>query len=156
MSKHPIAFALPAVLLAGVIAVGHAAAQSPAGAFAGKTVNLIIGFGTSGGYDLWARVVARHIGRHLPGNPTVTPQNMEGAGSYRAANFIYNVAPIVGVPRAVWDVGSRPPPAPTPPIRPLDFQQGPSSSSQTKLYDTARGGGRGRDVCRWPSRAGPV
>jgi hypothetical protein len=39
------------------------------------------------------RVVARHIGRHLPGNPTVTPQNMEGAGSYRAANFIYNVAP---------------------------------------------------------------
>jgi hypothetical protein len=37
--------------------------------------------------------VARHIGRHLPGNPTVTPQNMEGAGSYRAANFIYNVAP---------------------------------------------------------------
>src|SRR5271169_503521 len=93
MSKHPIAFALPAVLLAGVIAVGHAAAQSPPGAFAGKTVNLIIGFGTGGGYDLWARVVARHIGRHLPGNPTVTPQNMEGAGSYRAANFIYNVAP---------------------------------------------------------------
>jgi tripartite-type tricarboxylate transporter receptor subunit TctC len=93
MSKHPIAFALPAVLLAGVIAVGHAAAQSPAGAFAGKTVNLIIGFGTGGGYDLWARVVGRHIGRHLPGNPTVTPQNMEGAGSYRAANFIYNVAP---------------------------------------------------------------
>ena len=93
MSKHPIAFAMPAVLLAGVIAVGHAAAQSPAGAFAGKTVNLIIGFGTGGGYDLWARVVGRHIGRHLPGNPTVTPQNMEGAGSYRAANFIYNVAP---------------------------------------------------------------
>jgi tripartite-type tricarboxylate transporter receptor subunit TctC len=93
VSKHTIAFALPAVLLAGVIAVGHAAAQSPAGAFAGKTVNLIIGFGTGGGYDLWARVVGRHIGRHLPGNPTVTPQNMEGAGSYRAANFIYNVAP---------------------------------------------------------------
>src|SRR5580704_5376574 len=93
MSKHPIAFALLAALLAGVIAVGHAAAQSPPGAFAGKTVNLTIGFGTGGGYDLWARVVARHIGRHLPGNPTVTPQNMEGAGSYRASNFIYNVAP---------------------------------------------------------------
>ena len=93
MTKHAIAFTLPAGLLAAVIAVGHAAAQSPAGVFAGKTVNMIIGFGTGGGYDLWARVVARHIGRHLPGNPTVTPQNMEGAGSYRAANFIYNVAP---------------------------------------------------------------
>ena len=93
MSKHPIAFTLPAALLAAFIAVWPAAAQSPAGVFAGKTVNMIIGFGTGGGYDLWARLVARHIGRHLPGNPTVTPQNMEGAGSYRAANFIYNVAP---------------------------------------------------------------
>jgi len=93
MSNHPIAFTLPAALLAVFMAVGPAAAQAPAGVFAGKTVNIIIGFGTGGGYDLWARVVARHIGRHLPGNPTVTPQNMEGAGSYRAANFIYNVAP---------------------------------------------------------------
>jgi tripartite-type tricarboxylate transporter receptor subunit TctC len=69
--------------------------SSPAGAqmFAGKTVNVIIGFGAGGGYDLWGRTVARHIGRHLPGNPNVVPQNMEGAGSFRAANFIYNVAP---------------------------------------------------------------
>jgi len=93
MSKHTISFALPAGLLAALIAIGHAAAQTPTGVFAGKTVNLIIGFGPGGGYDLWARILARHIGRHLPGNPTVTPQNMEGAGSYRAANFIYNVAP---------------------------------------------------------------
>src|SRR6195256_1735708 len=93
MSKHPVPFALPAGLLAAFVAIGHAPAQSPTGAFAGKTVNLIIGFGPGGGYDLWARLVARHIGKHLPGNPTVSPQNMEGAGSYRAANFIYNVAP---------------------------------------------------------------
>jgi tripartite-type tricarboxylate transporter receptor subunit TctC len=46
-----------------------------------------------GGYDMWGRVVAAHIGAHLPGNPMVTPQNMPGAGSYRAANYIYNVAP---------------------------------------------------------------
>ena len=64
MRKHPIAFTQPAALLAAFIAVWPAAAQSPAGAFAGKTVNLIIGFGTGGGYDLWARVVARHIGRN--------------------------------------------------------------------------------------------
>jgi tripartite-type tricarboxylate transporter receptor subunit TctC len=71
----------------------HGWAQAPTGVFAGKTGNLIIGFGPGGGYDLWARTVARHIGRHLPGNPTVTAQNMEGAGSYGAANFIYSVAP---------------------------------------------------------------
>jgi tripartite-type tricarboxylate transporter receptor subunit TctC len=74
-------------------AIGPAAAQSVTGAFAGRTVNVIIGFSPSSSNDLWGRIVARHIGKHLPGNPTVTAQNMEGAGSYRAANFIYNVAP---------------------------------------------------------------
>lgn len=61
--------------------------------FTGKMVTMFIGFGPGGGYDLWARVVANHIGKHLPGNPTVTPQNLPGGGSYRAANFIYNLAP---------------------------------------------------------------
>src|SRR6266478_9646273 len=93
MSTQWIPFARPGGFLAAFIAVGPASAQLPTGVFAGKTVNLIIGFGPGGGYDLWARIVACHIGKHLPGNPTVTPQNMEGAGSYRAANFIYNVAP---------------------------------------------------------------
>jgi tripartite-type tricarboxylate transporter receptor subunit TctC len=60
---------------------------------AGKSVQMIIGFGPGGGYDLWGRTVARHIGRHLPGNPTVIPQNMPGAGSYAAASYIFNVAP---------------------------------------------------------------
>ena len=54
---------------------------------------MIIGFGPGGGYDLWGRTVARHIGKHLPGNPNVIPQNMPGAGSYTATNYIYNVAP---------------------------------------------------------------
>ncbi len=70
-----------------------AMAQAPDATFAGKTVTMLIGFGPGGGYDLWARVVARHLGKHLPGDPAVVPQNLEGAGSYRAANFIYNVAP---------------------------------------------------------------
>ncbi len=76
---------------AAVLAVSPAAAQ--AASLAGKTVNMIIGFGPGGGYDLWGRVVARHIGKHLPGNPNVVPQNMPGAGSYNAANNIYNIAP---------------------------------------------------------------
>ena len=97
--------AMPVTLLAAALAalavIGAATAQTPAGVFAGKTVTMIIGFGPGGGYDLWARVVARHIGKHLPGNPTVAPQNMEGAGSYRAANFIYNVAPKDGTTMAL-------------------------------------------------------
>jgi hypothetical protein len=55
--------------------------------FAGKSVAMIIGFGPGGGYDLWGRTVGRHIGRHLPGAPTVIPQNMPGAGSYAAGEL---------------------------------------------------------------------
>jgi tripartite-type tricarboxylate transporter receptor subunit TctC len=69
-----------------------AAAQAPSGYYAGKTVQVVIGFGPGGGYDSWGRLVGRHIGKHLPGNPTVVPQNMPGAGSFVAANHIYNVA----------------------------------------------------------------
>jgi tripartite-type tricarboxylate transporter receptor subunit TctC len=54
---------------------------------------MIIGAGTGGGNDLLGRVVARHISKHLPGNPTVVPQNMPGAGGIQAANYIYNIAP---------------------------------------------------------------
>jgi tripartite-type tricarboxylate transporter receptor subunit TctC len=58
-----------------------------------KNVDLYIGYSVGGGYDIYARVIARHLGRHLPGNPTVIPKNMEGAGSVRLANFLYKAAP---------------------------------------------------------------
>src|SRR3954449_106091 len=58
----------------------------------GKQVTLIIGFGPGGGYDLWGRTVARHLGKHLPGSPSVVAQNMPGAGSYVATNHVYNAA----------------------------------------------------------------
>ena len=78
-----------------VLALGTipAAAQSNAEPYAGKQVRMIIGFGAGGGYDRWARAIARHIGKHLPGNPAVISQNMPGAGSYVAASYIYNIAP---------------------------------------------------------------
>lgn len=78
---------------AALVAAGtvSAAAQTPN--LAGKTVQMVIGFGPGGGYDLWARTVAKHIGKHLPGNPTVVPQNMPGAGSFTAAAHIYSAAP---------------------------------------------------------------
>lgn len=90
---------LSAALLAAA-SLGKVAAQTP-GVFAGKTVTMYIGFGPGGGYDMWGRVVAAHIGKHLPGNPTVTPENLPGGGSYRAAGFIYNVAPKDGTAMAI-------------------------------------------------------
>jgi tripartite-type tricarboxylate transporter receptor subunit TctC len=67
--------------------------QSPAEFYKGKNIDLYIGYSVGGGYDLYARVLARHLGKYIPGNPTVVPKNMEGAGSLRLANWLYNVAP---------------------------------------------------------------
>lgn len=61
--------------------------------YKGRSVNVVIGYGAGGGYDAYARLLARHIGRHIPGNPTVVPQNMPGAGGLKAMQFLYNVAP---------------------------------------------------------------
>jgi tripartite-type tricarboxylate transporter receptor subunit TctC len=72
---------------------GAIPAQAQEPNFAGRNVTMIIGFGPGGGYDQWGRVVARHIGNHLPGKPKVVPQNMPGGGSFTAANHIFTVAP---------------------------------------------------------------
>jgi tripartite-type tricarboxylate transporter receptor subunit TctC len=80
-----------AVLALAPISVGHA--QTPAEFYKGKNVDLYIGYSVGGGYDVYARILARHLGKHIPGNPIVTPKNMEGAGSLRLANWLYNVAP---------------------------------------------------------------
>jgi tripartite-type tricarboxylate transporter receptor subunit TctC len=70
--------------------VAHA--QSPAEFYRGRNVELYIGYSVGGAYDLYARVLARHLGKHIPGNPTILPKNLEGAGSLRLANWLYNVA----------------------------------------------------------------
>jgi tripartite-type tricarboxylate transporter receptor subunit TctC len=91
-------FARPIGILSAItLAASSAAVSAPALAqepnFAGRNVTMLIGFGPGGGYDQWGRVVARHIGRHLPGKPNVVPQNMPGGGSFNAANHIFTVAP---------------------------------------------------------------
>ena len=68
-------------------------ADSVADFYRGKEIRLIISTTTGGGYDVYARTVARHLGGHVPGNPAIVPQNMPGAGGIAAANYIYNVAP---------------------------------------------------------------
>ena len=61
--------------------------------YKGKSINFIIGTAPGGGYDAYSRLIARHIGKHLPAQPSVVPQNMPGAAGIRAANYLYNVAP---------------------------------------------------------------
>jgi tripartite-type tricarboxylate transporter receptor subunit TctC len=61
--------------------------------FKGKNITMVIGFGPGASNDFYGRLVARHLGRHIPGAPTIVPQNMPGAGSFKAANFLYHVAP---------------------------------------------------------------
>jgi len=66
-------------------------AQTVADFYRGKSIDVYISSGVGGGNDLYARMVARHLGKHIPGHPTVVPKNMEGAGGMRLANWLYNV-----------------------------------------------------------------
>ena len=85
--------ALGAAALALSVTAGPNAALAQAEFFKDKTVNIYVGYSTGGGYDVYARMLSRFYGRHIPGSPTVIVTNMPGAGSLRAANYIYNVAP---------------------------------------------------------------
>lgn len=80
-------------VVAVVAATNLAAAESVAEFYAGKTFTIVVGSDVGGGYDTNARLLSRHIGKFIPGNPTVIVQNRPGAGSITAANYIYNTAP---------------------------------------------------------------
>src|SRR5262249_9208657 len=83
------------VLVFALLALPGAASAQDAIAdfYRGKNVNLIVGYSAGGGYDTYARIVGRHLGKHIPGQPSVVVQNMPGAGSLKLANFLFNVAP---------------------------------------------------------------
>ena len=78
-------------LLLALLAPAHALAQ--ADFYKGRTVQIVCGYGVGGGYDLYARTLARHLGDHIPGKPSVVVQNMTGAGGMRAANAVYTTLP---------------------------------------------------------------
>ncbi len=84
--------ALVAVMVAAVASPAHAQTDEAA-FYKGKQVSLVIAAAVGGGYDLYARLVARHLGKHIPGAPNVVPQNMIGAGGNTGAGFIFNTAP---------------------------------------------------------------
>src|SRR5213083_2481033 len=90
MSAYDIALGV------GLAALATALAGAPVVAadyYAGKTIELVVGGDAGGGYDIYARAVARHLTRHIPGNPTIVVKNMPGAGSTRAGIYIGTVAP---------------------------------------------------------------
>jgi tripartite-type tricarboxylate transporter receptor subunit TctC len=87
-------------LLSAIVAALAAVSTSPAQSqdaveqfFRGKTINIYVGSSAGGGYDTYARLLARHFGKRIPGQPTIVVQNMPGAGSNKAASYIYSVAP---------------------------------------------------------------
>src|SRR5262245_16801535 len=80
------------LVLAAALSV-TASAQTVEEFYKGKTLQLNVGFGVGASYDTYARVLGDHFGRHIPGNPRVIVMNMEGAGSLRLANWLYNAAP---------------------------------------------------------------
>jgi tripartite-type tricarboxylate transporter receptor subunit TctC len=86
MKRIAVAIAIALTLAAS------AHAQSVEEFYRGRTVNILVGFTAGGGYDLYARLLGRHIGRHIPGRPAVVVQNMPGAGSMKATQYVYGVA----------------------------------------------------------------
>jgi tripartite-type tricarboxylate transporter receptor subunit TctC len=82
-----------ACLAATLLTASPAGAQTVEEFYKGKSLTLVVGNGPGGGFDVFGRLLARHIGRYVPGNPSVIVQNMPGAGSLVAANYLYNLAP---------------------------------------------------------------
>src|SRR6266436_1208740 len=82
-----------AFILSGLMSLPAKAVDATENFYKGRTVRVLIGFSAGGGYDIYARTLARYMGKHIPGNPTLVPQNMPGAGTLKVANYIYNVAP---------------------------------------------------------------
>src|SRR6266436_9689911 len=82
-----------ACVVAALTLAAPAGAQSVEEFYRGRTVTVLVGFSAGGGYDLYARLLGRHMGRHVPGNPAIVVQNMPGAGSLKATQFVYSLAP---------------------------------------------------------------
>lgn len=93
---------IAAIAAAGLLVPGAAQADPVADFYSGKQLRILIGYGAGGGYDTVTRLMARHLSKHIPGNPTIVPQNMPGAGSMKVANFLYNAASKDGLTLGVF------------------------------------------------------
>lgn len=103
MKNQISATVLRAITIAVLLSVGMSGSAGADEFYAGKTIRVAVGFSAGGGYDTYARIVARHMGKYIPGNPTFVVDNMDGAGSLIAANYTYNKAPHDGTFIGVWN-----------------------------------------------------
>src|ERR1700719_2819117 len=94
---------LAAAMLAAVTV--SAQADQVSDFYSGRTLRILVGFGPGGGYDLYARTLARYLGKHIPGEPTVVVQDMPGAGSLKVVNWLYTAAPRDGTVLATFARG---------------------------------------------------
>lgn len=93
LSRRSITLAAALTVAALALPTQASAQQSVEQFYKGKNITLYIAFAPGGSYDSLARLTARYMGKHIPGNPTIVPQNMPGAGGFKAANYMYSVAP---------------------------------------------------------------
>jgi tripartite-type tricarboxylate transporter receptor subunit TctC len=98
-----IRLAIYTALAAGALVLSPSAAGSAAEFYEGKNIRFIVGFAAGGGYDAYTRMVARYISRYIPGNPSTTVENMDGAGSVIAANYTFNKASRDGLTVGIFD-----------------------------------------------------
>lgn len=114
-TKRPaLSLSLPSVALAAIATLTPSLAYAQ-DFYAGKTVTIVVGNPAGSGYDAYGRLLARHMGKHLPGNPQMIVQNMPGAGSVRAADYTYNIAPPDGTSFALAMPGTFVEPLTSPP-----------------------------------------
>src|SRR3954470_19907602 len=99
--RRPCRILFAAALFGSTWSLTAQAQQSVEAFYKGNTINVYVGFSPGGSYDFYGRLFARHMGKHIPGHPNVVLQSMPGAGSLRAANYLYNVAPKDGTGLAV-------------------------------------------------------
>ena len=100
--KRSVFYSLLFVVISGYLVVNSRQALADE-FYKGKTIRFVVGYAPGGGYDTYARAVARHIGRHIPGNPTTVVENMDGASSLVSANYLYNKAEPDGLSVGSWN-----------------------------------------------------
>jgi tripartite-type tricarboxylate transporter receptor subunit TctC len=101
--KKKIPFAISSIV--GLLFLGGSVQSKAEDFYSGKTIRFVVGAPAGGGYDTYTRAIARHFGKHIPGNPTMVIENMDGAGSLIAANHVYNKVDADGLTIGVWISG---------------------------------------------------
>ncbi len=105
MIKRPESFLIALAAALTLLVSGYLPSAAAQDFYKDKVIRIIVGYRVGGGYDVFTRVMSRHLGKHIPGNPTIVVENMDGAGSLRAANYVFNRADPDGLTLGVFGGG---------------------------------------------------